>query len=91
MGFRLTAVTADVDPTQPFSDLHIGSNRWSAPEAMNGGETSKETDIFSLAMVMIEVGPRDLSYIHDGVRFTVVSYYYRYSQEKNHSMTLNQL
>ena len=90
MGFRFTVVTADADPTQPSSDLHIGNNRWSAPEVMNGGETNKETDIFSLAMVMIEVGSDDLLYIHGRVWLTVVAYFYRYSPEKSHSMTSSQ-
>ena len=90
VGFRLTVVTADVDPTQP-SDPHIGSNRWSAPEAVNDGNASKETDIFSLAMLMIEVGINDILCVQGRVRFTVLSYFYRYSPGKSHSMTANQL
>ena len=73
VGFRFAVVAADVDPTQPSSDPHIGSNRWSAPEVVNGGKASKETDIFSLAMLMIEVGINDILCVQGRVRFTVLS------------------
>ena len=32
-----------------------GGTQWSAPEVLKGGALSKKTDIFSFAMVMIEV------------------------------------
>lgn len=48
---------------QTTSDQHVKSRQWSAPEILGGGATSKEADIFSFAMVMIEV--------HHG-RYTVV-------------------
>jgi len=32
----------------------VGGMRWSAPEVLKGGAPSKQTDIYSFAMVMIE-------------------------------------
>ena len=53
--FCLATVTTNVD--SELSTLLLRSNtlRWTAPEVMNGGKYSREADIFSLAMVMIEV------------------------------------
>ena len=53
--FRLAAVGSEAAPEQTSSDQRVGSQQWSAPEVLEGDPTSKETDIFSLAMVMIEV------------------------------------
>ena len=55
MDFRSAMVILDVDSGQADSSQHARSRQWSAPEVLGGGATSKETDIFSLAMVMIEV------------------------------------
>ena len=55
MDFRPAMVILDVDSEQAISDQHARSRQWSAPEVLGGGAISKETDIFSLAMVMIEV------------------------------------
>ena len=38
--------------------LWVGSMRWSAPEVLKGQAPSKKTDIYSFAMVMIEVRRR---------------------------------
>jgi len=51
-GFRLATISG---LEQTTSDQHVGSHQWSAPEVLEGGATSKEADIFSFAMVMIEV------------------------------------
>ena len=53
--FDQIPVTAETifEPT-PSSQLLLTS-RWAAPEVLNEGPYSKEADIFSFAMVMIEV------------------------------------
>ena len=53
--FRPAAIAEDVDSEQTILDQRAGGNQWSAPEVLEGGAASKEADIFSLAMVMIEV------------------------------------
>ena len=55
MDFRLATLAADVGSERNPSDQCAGSEKWSAPEALNNGTTSKKTDIFSLALVMVEV------------------------------------
>ena len=56
-GFRLLAIILD----ELIPDSHINaveevvSEQWSAPEVLEGGETSKKTDVFSFAMFVIEV------------------------------------
>ena len=54
MNFSHATVAADVAEKGP-SDQRIGSEQWSAPEVLDDGIISKKTDIFSFAMVMIEV------------------------------------
>ena len=54
--FGLAAVTQDLELIQSDSDECGGSVRWIAPEILDGrGTHSKEGDVFSYAMVMIEV------------------------------------
>ena len=48
-------VTIDVDYELSTVLLRNHTLRWTAPEVLNGGKYSKEADIFSLAMVTIEV------------------------------------
>lgn len=55
MGFCLEMATKGVNSEQSTSDKQILGGQWSAPEIFNEGKCSKEADIFSLAMVMIEV------------------------------------
>ena len=56
MDFRLATVAIDVNFEPSPSDQRVGSEQWSAPEVLLKNErTSKKTDIFSFAMVMIEV------------------------------------
>lgn len=45
-----TSSNSNGDATQ-----RIGGIQWSAPEVLKGGAPGKETDIFSFAMMMIEV------------------------------------
>jgi len=53
--FRFATVAADADSEQTTPDKHFESRQWPALEILVGGAASKETDIFSFAMVMIEV------------------------------------
>jgi len=52
----LAVVTQSMDSVQGAPDEHGDSARWIAPEILaNRGTFSKEADVFSFAMVMIEV------------------------------------
>ena len=56
--FGLTVVTQNLDPVRKGSDECGDNARWIVPEILNGqGTYSKEADVFSFAMVMIEVRP----------------------------------
>jgi len=53
-GFSTATVTQDRDPVQNTLDEYTA--RWTAPEILNEeGLYSKESDVFSFAMVTIEV------------------------------------
>ena len=52
----LSVVTRSLDSVQSAPDEREHSTRWTAPEILgNQGTFSKEADVFSFAMVMIEV------------------------------------
>ena len=52
----LAMVTQNLDSIRRAPDEHGDSPRWIAPEILdNRGTFSKEADVFSFAMVMIEV------------------------------------
>ena len=54
--FGLAVVTQDLDSIRSSSDECSDSARWIAPEILDSrGTHSKEGDVFSFAMVMIEV------------------------------------
>ena len=54
--FGLTTVTQNLDSIRSASDDHGHTARWTAPEILKEeGLHSKEADVFSFAMVMIEV------------------------------------
>ena len=54
--FGLATVTQNLDAIRNISSEHKYSVQWIAPEILDDrGTYSKETDIFSFAMVMIEV------------------------------------
>ena len=53
--FGLATVNADVDSERSVSADRVHATRWTAPEVLNEGTHSKEADIFSFGMVMIEV------------------------------------
>ena len=70
--FGLATVTQNLDSIRTASDEHGHTARWTAPEILNEeGTHSKEADVFSFAMVMIEVRLRwafswGLAYCHLG-------------------------
>jgi len=52
----LAVVTRNLDSTRSAPDEHEHSTRWTSPEILaKQGTFSKEADIFSFAMVMVEV------------------------------------
>ena len=54
--FGLAMVTQNLDSIRNGSDEYGHSGRWIAPEILNGrGTYSKEGDVFSFAMVTVEV------------------------------------
>ena len=54
--FGLATVTQNLDSIRTVPDERAHTARWTAPEILNEeGSYSKETDVFSFAMVMIEV------------------------------------
>ena len=56
-GFGLATVCPNLGSTRNAPDEHEYSVRWTAPEILDGrGTYSEEADVFSFAMVMIEVG-----------------------------------
>ena len=76
--FGLTAVTRNLSSIESGSGDHNTTMRWIAPEILNKqGSHSKEADIFSFAMVMIEVccGRSTAAKLH----FTVALYQHRSS------------
>ena len=53
--FGFATVTQNLDSVRSASGHHGHTVRWAAPEVLSEGTYSKEADIFSFAMVMIEV------------------------------------
>jgi serine/threonine protein kinase len=53
--FGLAAVTRNLDSVGNTTAARGYTLRWTAPEILNGGVASQEGDIFSFAMVMVEV------------------------------------
>jgi len=53
--FGLAMVTQNLDSIRSASSQQGNTPRWAAPELLREGDYSKEADIFSFAMVMIEV------------------------------------
>lgn len=56
--FGLATITQHFDSIRAVSIQRGNTLRWIAPEVLSGGRHSKEADVFSLAMVMIEVRRR---------------------------------
>jgi len=54
--FGIATVIGKMEPIRSDPVVHGNAARWTAPEILSGGVSfSKEADIFSFAMVMIEV------------------------------------
>ena len=53
--FDVAKVTRNLDSVRSASNQRGYTMQWTAPEVLNGGESSKESDVFSFAIVMIEV------------------------------------
>ena len=86
--FGLTTVTKNPDSVWSSSDQHENTARWTAPEVLNGGGFSKEADIFSFAMVMIEVR---CGWCLHAEHWPTLSYQYRYSPARSRLKTLHLL
>ena len=54
MDFALTSVDRNQGPASGVTEMRDNITRWAAPEVENGPFT-KKSDIFSFAMVMVEV------------------------------------
>jgi len=81
----LVMVTQCLDSVWNAADECAGTVRWSAPEILGGwGTYSKEGDVFSLAMVAIEVFMDDSRV---DLWVDVVLYPHRYSPVQFHSWT----
>jgi len=63
--FGLATVARNIDSMRNASQCG-GASRWTAPEVLNGGSHTKEMDLFSFAMVMIEVCHGQSSTVHRG-------------------------
>ena len=75
--FGLSTVTQDLDSAPDLSEGHGYSIRWNPPEILSeGGTYGKEADIFSFAMVMIEVSYEWV--ICAELWLSVISYHHRY-------------
>jgi eukaryotic-like serine/threonine-protein kinase len=53
--FGLAAITQNLDSVGNTTAARGHTPRWTAPEILNGGKHSQKGDIFSFAMVMVEV------------------------------------
>jgi serine/threonine protein kinase len=53
--FGLAIVTRNPDSIRTATRQPCNIARWTAPEVLNGANPTKESDIYSFAMVMIEV------------------------------------
>lgn len=53
--FGIATVTRNLDSVRPATHQNAHTPIWSAPEVLLGESLSKESDIYSLAMTMIEV------------------------------------
>jgi serine/threonine protein kinase len=72
--FGLATVTQNLDSTRTAVPQRGHTARWAAPEILNEGPHSKETDIFAFAMVMIEV-----RHGWSAVRRALTLHHFRYS------------
>lgn len=60
-GFELAVITPGNTLTSLLQDPNTNMTTWVAPEILRGGLVTKEGDIFTFAMVAIEVHTRRVS------------------------------
>jgi len=94
--FGLASITTDGDSENASSVNNAGGSiRWMAPERLSlfddnqmGGQirVTKESDIYSLAMVVIEVCSLSQKFM-----LNLINLWSRYLQDKSHSQTLQRL
>ena len=54
--FGIAIVTKNLDSARPATYQSHHTPTWSAPEVLRGENPSKESDVYSFAMIMVEVG-----------------------------------
>lgn len=54
--FGLTTIVRDPNSFVNTSEDQDQTLRWTAPEFLGSGQATKESDVYSFAMVVIEVG-----------------------------------
>ena len=82
--YCLAAVTQNLNSINSASDDHGHTARWTAPEILNEeGSYSKEADVFSFAMVAVEVRQNELVVSDFGL---LQSHHHRYSPGPPRSM-----
>jgi len=60
--FGLATIARDPNSFPGATDAQGYTPRWTAPEILDGGLATKESDVFSFGMVIIEVGVIDPPY-----------------------------
>ena len=68
--FGLAVVTKNSNSIQSAPNQHGLTLRWIAPEVLDSREPTKEGDMFSFAMVTIEVGNAAAGPLHGNLRHT---------------------
>ena len=68
MHFVHTRIARDVDLSKSTGDDQGHASRWTAPEVWSGLSVTKESDIFSFGMVVIEVGMINPLYANQLIR-----------------------
>ena len=71
--FGLATVAKGLDSIWSAAGYSDHAPRWTAPEVLKGGRRSKKADIFSFAMVMIEVSSECFSCVSTFRLFSIVS------------------
>ena len=84
--FGLSMVTKNITSTPSARLQHGSTARWAAPELMKRGVYEKEADVFSFAMVMIEVYSAGV--LCEKFHYAKTSYQYRSLPVQFHSKTV---
>ena len=56
--FGIAIVTKNLDSARPATYQNNHTPTWSAPEVLSGENPSKESDVYSFGMIMVEVQRR---------------------------------